>query len=64
MISLIFKDFDEEEFTYGLGYWKCNISVLESTSFCEELKDIWTPLNSSEIKDGNWWEPVKWNSNV
>ena len=59
MISLLFKDFDEEEFTYRPGYWKCNISTLDPTGFCEELKNIWSHLDNCEIKDRCWWETCK-----
>ena len=59
MISLVFKDFEEEEFIYGPGYLKCNISTLDSNEFCEELKYIWSQLENCEIKDGCWWETCK-----
>ena len=59
MVSLQFKAFDEDSFSYGPGYWKCNTSVLDNATFIKEFEELWSQLNSNDIKNGPWWENCK-----
>ena len=59
MVSLKFKAFDEDSFSYGPGYWKCNTSILDNTAFVKEFEELWLRLNITDIKDGPWWENCK-----
>ena len=40
MLSLKFKAFDEDSFSYGPGYWKCNTSVLDNVAFVKEFEEL------------------------
>ena len=59
MVSLIFKDFDADSFSYGPGYWKCNVKVLESPDFIAEFEELWIEIFNVMVKDGVWWESSK-----
>ena len=44
----------------GPGYWKCNVSVLESPDFVDDFCTLWNRLivNASNF-DSEWWENCK-----
>ena len=59
MVSLLFKAFDVDLFSYGPGFWKCNVSVLSNIDFVNDFENLWESLNSVDVQDGVWWETCK-----
>ena len=59
MVSLLFKAFDVHLFSYGPGFWKCNVSVLNNIDFVSDFENLWEGLNSVDVQDGVWWETCK-----
>ncbi len=58
-VSLSFKDFDSDSFTYGPGFWKCNVTVLDHPDFVTDLTDMWNILDQVPVQDAQWWETCK-----
>ncbi len=59
MVSLHFKDFDSNSFTYGPGFWRCNVNVLDHPDFVTDLTDMWNILVKVPNQDAEWWEICK-----
>ena len=45
--------------TFGPGYWKCNVSILENDLFVQDFNLLVHHLESFENKDLVWWENFK-----
>ena len=59
-LDLTFKGFDENNFVYGPGFWKCNTSILNNENLIQEITHTWeSELKVVENKNGLWWEACK-----